>query len=171
MKVILLQDIPKVGEEGDVVGVKNGYGRNFLIPQGLAVLATDSAIKHNAELKRQASRKLSQKKEEQLKLAEELSKAEVVVEVKVGAEDRIFGTVTPTQVAVQLAAQGFEIDRRTIEIKDEIKALGVYTAEVRLSAEAIGKVKVRVEGEKTEAAEAPVDAPAEATEAAEETEE
>ena len=158
MKVILLQDIPKVGEEGDVVGVKDGYGRNYLIPQGLAILATDSAIKHNAELKRQASRKLSQKREEQLKLAEELSKAEVVVEVKVGAEDRIFGTVTPTQVAVQLAAQGFEVDRRIIEIKEEIKALGVYTAEVRLSAEAIGQVKVRVEGEKAEATEAPAEA-------------
>jgi len=171
MKVILLQDIPKVGEEGDVVGVKDGYGRNYLIPQGLAVLATDSAIKHNAELKRQASRKLSQKKEEQLKLAAELSKAEVVVEVKVGAEDRIFGTVTPTQVAVQLAAQGFEVDRRIIEIKEEIKALGVYTAEVRLSAEAIGQVKVRVEGEQAEATEAPVEAPAEAAEGVEETEE
>ena len=153
MKVILLQDIPKVGEEGDVVGVKDGFGRNYLIPQGLAILATDSAVKHNAEMKRQASRKLSQKKEEQLRLAEELSKVEVVVDVKVGAEDRIFGTVTPTQVAVQLAAQGFEIDRRTIEIKEEIKVLGVYTAEVRLSAEAIGQVKVRVEAAKDEEAE------------------
>lgn len=150
MKVILLQDIPKVGEEGDVVGVKNGYGRNYLIPQGLAVLATDSAIKHNAELKRQASRKLTQKKEEQARLAAELSKAEVVIEVKVGAEDRIFGTVTPTQVAVALAAQGFEVDRRIVEIKEEIKVLGVYTAQVRLSAEAIGEVKVRVEAAKDE---------------------
>ena len=153
MKVILLKDIPKVGEEGDVVGVKDGFGRNYLIPQGLAILATKSAIKHNAEMKRQASRKLSQKRDEQLRLAEELNNVEVVVVVKVGAEDRIFGTVTPTQVAVQLSAQGFDIDRRIIEIKEDIKVLGVYTAEVRLSAEAIGNVKVRVEAAKDDDAE------------------
>ena len=153
MKVILLKDIPKLGEEGDVVGVKDGYGRNYLIPQGLAILATKSAIKNNEELKRQASRKLVQKREEQQRLAGELSNTEVVVEVKVGAENRIFGTVTPTQVADQLKQQGFEIDRRTIEITEDIKVLGVYTADVRLSAEAIGHVKVRVEAATSEEAE------------------
>lgn len=154
MKVILLKDIPKLGEEGEVVGVKDGYGLNYLIPQGLAILATKSAVKNNAELKRQASRKLTQKREEQKQLAEQLSKAEVVVQVKVGAENRIFGTVTPTQVAVQLAQQGFDVDRRNIELTEDIKVLGVYTADVRLSAEAIGHVKVRVEAEASEEAEA-----------------
>ena len=154
MKVILLKDIPKLGEEGDVVGVKDGYGRNYLIPQGLAILATKSAMKNSEELKRQASRKLTKKREEQQRLAEDLNNVEVVVEVKVGAENRIFGTVTPTQVAVQLAQQGFDIDRRTIDITEEIKVLGVYTADVRLSADAIGHVKVRVEAEASAEAEA-----------------
>ncbi len=153
MKVILLKDVPKLGEEGEVVTVKDGYGRNYLIPQGLAHLATPSAIKANAEMKRQASRKIAKRKEEQIGLAEELSNTEVVVEVKVGEEDRIFGTVTPTQIAIQLAKQGFDIDRRVIELTEDIKTLGVYTAEVRLSSDAIGKVKVRVEAPAEEAEE------------------
>ena len=150
MKVILLQDIPKLGDQGDIVTVKNGFARNYLIPQQLAMLATKSAIKNSEELKRQASRKLAKRKDEQLRQAEELSKIEVVVEAKVGEENRIFGTVTPTQIAVQLAQQGFEIDRRSIEITEDIKVLGVYTADVRLSAEAIGHVKVRVVSESAE---------------------
>ncbi len=145
MKVILKKDIPKLGDEGQIVTVKNGYGRNFLIPQGLARLATDSAVKEHEEMMRQASRKIAQRKEENEKLAADLEKVEVVVEVKVGEENRIFGTVTPTQVGVQLAKQGFEIDRRRIEITEEIKVLGVYSANIKLSSEISAQVKVRVE--------------------------
>ena len=145
MKVILKQDIPKLGDEGEIVTVKNGYGRNYLIPQGLAKLATEGAIKEHEEMTRQASRKIAQRREEYEKLSAELEKVEVVVEVKVGEENRIFGTVTPTQVAVQLAKQGFEIDRRRIEINEEIKVLGVYTAHVRLASDISADVKVRVE--------------------------
>lgn len=153
MKVILKKDVHKLGDEGQIVNVKNGYGRNFLIPQGLARLATDGAIREHEEMMRQASRRIAQRNEENQKLAEDLGKVEVVVEVKVGEENRIFGTVTPTQVAVQLAKQGFDIDRRRIEIIEEIKVLGVYAATVKLTSEISAEVKVRVEpmAEETEA--------------------
>lgn len=150
MKVILKQDIPKLGDEGDIVTVKNGYGRNYLIPQGLARLATEGAIREHEEIMRQATRRIAQRKEENEKLASDLEKVEVVVEVKVGEENRIFGTVTPTQVGVQLAKQGYEIDRRRIEIEEEIKVLGVYTATIKLSSEISAQVKVRVEPMKEE---------------------
>jgi large subunit ribosomal protein L9 len=153
MKVILIKDVPNLGDEGHVVTVKNGYGRNFLIPQGLARLATPSAVKAHNEFLRQASRKIAMRKYELSGLGKELDMVEVVVEAKVGEEKRIFGTVTPTQVAVQLAKQGFEIDRRLIEINEEIKMIGIYSATVRLSSEAIAQVRVRVEPttEETEA--------------------
>lgn len=145
MKVILIQDVPNLGDEGSVVTVKNGFGRNYLIPQGLARLATPSAIKAHQEFLKQASRKIAQRKEEYAALVTELEKVEVVVEARVGEENRIFGTVTPTQVAVQLAKQGFEIDRRNISLNEDIKMIGVYAATVKLSSEAIAQVKVRVE--------------------------
>ena len=150
MKVILKKDVPKLGDEGEIVTVKNGYGRNFLIPQGLAKLATDGAIREHDEMIRQASRKIAQRNEENQKLAEDLNKVEVVVDVKVGEENRIFGTVTPTQVAVQLARQGYEIDRRRIEINEEIKMLGVYTANIKLGSDISAQVKVRVESQADE---------------------
>lgn len=153
MKVILKKDVPKLGDEGEIVTVKNGYGRNYLIPQGFAKLATEGAIREHDEMIRQASRKIAQRKEENQKLAEDLNKVEVVVEVKVGEENRIFGTVTPTQVAVQLARQGYEIDRRRIEINEEIKMLGVYTANIKLSSDISAQVKVRVESQTDESEE------------------
>lgn len=154
MKVILKKDVPKLGDEGEIVTVKNGYGRNYLIPQGLAKLATEGAIREHDEMVRQASRKIAQRKEENQKLADDLNKVEVVVEVKVGEENRIFGTVTPTQVGVQLAKQGYDIDRRRIEINEEIKVLGVYSANVKLSSDISAVVKVRVEPQTDESAEA-----------------
>ena len=151
MKVILKEDIPNLGDLGDVVTVKDGYGRNYLIPKKLAVQATPNALKEHQELMRQASRKLARRKDELAQLAAELEKVEIVVEAKVGEEDRIFGTVTPTQVGIQLSKQGFDIDRRRIEITEEIKMLGVYSAVVRLSSEISASVKVRVEPESEEA--------------------
>ena len=152
MKVILKKDILKLGDQGEIVNVKNGYGRNFLIPQGLARLATEGAIREQEEMMRQASRKIAQRNEENEQLAADLEKLEVVVEVKVGEENRIFGTVTPTQVAVQLAKQGFDIDRRRIELDEDVKMLGVFTATVKLTSSISTQVKVRVEPMVDEAA-------------------
>ncbi|MDZ4701751.1 MAG: 50S ribosomal protein L9 [Rhodothermales bacterium] len=145
MKIILIKDVIGLGEQGDVVTVKDGYGRNFLIPRLLGVMATPGAVKAVSEERRQASRKFAKRKDEQLALVAQLEKTEVVVHSRVGEENRIFGTVTPTQVGIELTKQGFEIDRRLIELNEDIRMIGVYSATVRLSSEAIAQVKVRVE--------------------------
>jgi len=128
MKVLLLQDVEKLGLEGEVVTVKDGYGRNYLIPKGLAIEATPSVLKDLEERRRQQARKLARQREEAQRMAEELAKTEVVIRAKVGEENRIFGTVTSTQVADYLAQKGFKIDRRRIEMPEDIRMLGVYTA-------------------------------------------
>jgi large subunit ribosomal protein L9 len=150
MKVLLLQDVEKLGHEGEVVTVRDGYGRNYLIPKGLAIQATPSVLKDLAERQRQQARKRARLREEAERVAAELAKTEVTIRAKVGEENRIFGTVTATQVAEYLAHQGFEIDRRRIEMPEDIRMLGVYTARIRLHPEVIATVKIRVEPEATE---------------------
>ncbi len=150
MKVLLLQDVEKLGHEGEVVTVRDGYGRNYLIPKGLAIQATPSVLKDLAERQRQQARKRARLREEAERVAAELAKTEVIIRAKVGEENRIFGTVTATQVAEYLARQGFEIDRRRIEMPEDIRMLGVYTARIRLHPEVIATVKIRVEPEATE---------------------
>jgi len=147
MKVILIKNFDNLGEEGTVVNVKDGYGQNFLIPNGIARLATKNAIKAQQEERRQASRKLSKKKDDALALAKQLGSVEVVVTAKVGEENRIFGSVTAQHVADGLAALGFAIDRKKVEIEDDIRVLGVYTAKVKIHSEVSADVKVRVEPE------------------------
>ncbi|CAM3312954.1 50S ribosomal protein L9 [Rhodothermus bifroesti] len=150
MKVLLLQDVEKLGHEGEVVTVRDGYGRNYLIPKGLAIQATPSVLKDLAERQRQQARKRARLREEADRMAAELAKTEVVIRAKVGEENRIFGTVTAAQVAEHLSRQGFEIDRRRIEMPEDIRMLGVYTARIRLHPEVTATVKIRVEPEASE---------------------
>ena len=144
MKVILLQDLDNLGEEGEVVSVKDGYGRNYLIPQGLAYLATPGAIKAHEEERRQAARKRAVAKEEAEAVAKELESMEVVVTARVGEENRIFGTVTSQQIAVELSQRGFDIDRRNIELNEDIRLIGVYTATVKVQSGVSAQLKIRV---------------------------
>ena len=144
MQVILLKEVDNLGDEGDIVDVKNGYGRNFLIPQGLALMATKGTIKAREEEQRQTARKKAQKKEDAQRVAKELENMEVVIAVRVGEENRIFGTVTPQQLAVELAQRGFDIDRRKIEFTEDIRVIGVYTAKVRVFPDVTANVKVQV---------------------------
>ncbi len=160
MKVILLQDVDNLGSEGEIVSVKDGYGRNYLIPQGWALMATPGAVKARHEEMRQQVRKRAQEKDNAQELKKQLDAAEVVVEAKVGEENRIFGTVTAQQVATRLAAQGFQIDRRQVDLSEDIRVIGVYTANVKLHTDVVAQVKVRVVPEGGEA-------PAEAESAAE----
>ena len=147
MKVILLKEVDNLGEAGDVVTVKNGYGRNFLIPQGMARLANKSSVKALEEERRQAARKRMQAKDDAINLAKELEKTDVVVHAKVGEENRIFGSVTPQQVALDLATKGFMLDRRKITLNEEIRLIGVYSATIKLHTDVEATVKVRVEPE------------------------
>ncbi|MDX1430648.1 MAG: 50S ribosomal protein L9 [Rhodothermales bacterium] len=146
MKVILIDDVDGLGQQGDVVTVKNGYGRNFLIPRGLALVATDSVIRHQQELRRQAAHKLLKKKEDAEALQKIIEKEEVVLHARVGEENRIFGSITAQQVALKLAERGLEVDRRKIDL-DEIRTVGVFTGTVKLHPEVAAKVKIRVEPE------------------------
>ncbi len=168
MKIILLQDVENLGDEGDIVTVKAGYGRNYLIPKGWARIATEGAVKARREEMRQQVRKRAQQRDNADLFKKEIEKVEVVIEAKVGEENRIFGTVTPQQVALKLATQGFNIDRRHVRLNEDIRLIGVYTATVKLHAEVEAQLKIRVVpegGEVTEAA--PAAEPTEAAPAAE----
>lgn len=149
MKVILLKELDNLGEAGDVVKVKNGYGRNYLIPQGLARLATPGAIKHAEEIRRQAAHKISKKKDDAEALAKTIEKTPVVIKAKVGEGNRLFGTVTSQQLAVELQNRGISVDRRKIDLED-IRTTGEYSASIKLHPEVSADLKVVVESESAE---------------------
>ena len=144
MKLILTQDVDNLGSRGEQVTVRDGYGRNFLIPRGLAVVANSSNLKRYQEEERQAAHKISRAKTDAAGLAERLQSVELTIPARVGEENRIFGTVTTQQVADALAAKGVEVDRRKIELDEEIRMLGVYTATLRLHRDVSAQVRVRV---------------------------
>ena len=132
MKLILLQDVANLGTKGDVVTVKDGFGRNYLIPRSLAIVANKSTLAMNEEMVRQSARKREGNRKAALELAEQLNSVKLTIAVKTGEDDRIFGTVTTQQIADLLTEKGFNIDRKRIAIKEEIKTLGEYRAEVSL---------------------------------------
>ncbi len=144
LKIVLLSDVEKLGQAGDMVTVKDGYARNFLIPVGMAVRADPRNLKL-LEAQRKAAeagamRELRTHKALSLKLA----KTELAARVQVGEEERVFGAVTSADIADLLTAQGIEIDRRIIDLPEPIKALGVYTIPIKLHADVEAHVKVRV---------------------------
>ena len=147
MKIILLQELENLGQEGDVVTVKDGYARNYLIPRGMARIATAGTIRAVEEERRQASRKLAAGADSARRVASQLETVEVVVPVRVGEENRIFGSVTAAQLAEQLASKGFDLDRRSIELNEEIRTTGEYTANARLHRDVSATFKVRVVAE------------------------
>ncbi|MCY3486933.1 MAG: 50S ribosomal protein L9 [Rhodothermaceae bacterium] len=144
MKVILLTDVPNLGNEGEVISVKNGYGRNWLIPQRLAQMATPGAVRAFEDQMRQQARRRAQERNNAEEIKNQLENAVVNIEAKVGEENRIFGTITSQQVALGLAVQGFNIDRRIITINEDIKVLGEYTATIKLHAEVHAQLSVHV---------------------------
>ena len=135
MEVILKQDIHTLGYKNDIVTVKNGYGRNYLIPTGVAILATESAKKMHAENMRQSAHKQEKIKNEALELAKKLEAVSLTLGAKTSTTGKIFGSVNNIQIAEALEAKGFEIDRKVIVIKDAIKEIGKYTATVKLHKE------------------------------------
>jgi len=133
MEIILKEDIENLGYKNDVVNVKNGYGRNFLIPNGLAVIATSSSKKMMEETLKQRAHKEAKLVEEAESMAEKLGKLSVQVQTKAGEKGKIFGSVNNIQVAKALKDAGFEIDRKNIIIDQEhIKELGKYEAKLKL---------------------------------------
>ncbi len=144
MKVILLKDIETLGSAGEVVEVKNGYGRNFLIPRNEALVATVANMAQ-FESRRKQQETLSERDRRAAEaLAKKLEAESITAQVKVGEEDRLFGSVTAQNIAELLDEKGYEIDRRAILLEDPIRELGVYNVEMRLHPEVTTAVKLWV---------------------------
>jgi len=136
MEIILKQDIPSLGYKNEVVTVKNGYGRNFLIPKGVAILATDSAKKVMAENLKQRAHKLEKVKNEAIELKEKLADVKITLGAKTSSTGKIFGSVNNIQLSAALQKEGYNIERKNILVRgDTIKEVGEYTAKIKLHKE------------------------------------
>ena len=149
MEIILKEDIAGLGYKNDIVKVKDGYGRNYLIPQGKAVIATESAKKVLAENERQRAHKLAKIKADAEAQAAKLNGVKVTISAKVNEDGTIFGGVGAAQVAEALAAKGFEIDRKAI-VAETVKQAGEYTATINLHKEVKAEVAFEVVAEVAE---------------------
>jgi len=147
MKIILKEDVSGLGYKDDVVEVKNGYGRNYLIPTGKAVIATESALKVLAENQRQRAHKLAKIKADAEELAAKLKDVKLTIGAKTSATGTIFGSVNSIQIAEALEKLGFNIDRKIIEIKEAVKEVGNYTATVKLHKEVAVEIPFEVVAE------------------------
>jgi large subunit ribosomal protein L9 len=147
MKVILKQDVRQVGLKDDVLNVKNGYANNFLLPKGLAIVANESNLKMLAENTRQATYKQDKVKKDALGMSDSLNDLSITLGAKAGANGKIFGSITPLQLAQALKGKGYEVDRRKIVFDQDIKNVGQYTATINLHKEVSVKVNVEVVAE------------------------
>ncbi len=142
MKVILRKDVDTLGKIGDLITVKDGYARNYLIPRNIAFVATDSNVKALEEEKKQQARKLEKEKKSSEALAGQLEKTSVTIKMKVGEDDKLFGSVTSQMIADALQEKGVTLDKRQIELEDTLKSLGIFDVNVKLAGGVVGKVKV-----------------------------
>jgi large subunit ribosomal protein L9 len=147
MQVILLEDVSNLGYKDDIVTVKSGYGRNYLIPQKKAIIASESAQKVLAENLRQRAHKLEKIKKDAQALADKLKDVTLTIGAKTSSTGTIFGSVTNIQIADELAKKGFEVDRKTISIKDPVKEVGNYKATIKLHKEVSVEIPFEVVSE------------------------
>ncbi len=144
MKIILKEDLKDLGKCGEVIQVKDGYARNYLFPKNLAIPATKGNLRSINEVTRQKKIRDDKKIKGDEKLKADLEKISITAEVRVGEEDRIFGSVTSQDIAGLLKEKGFEVDKRKIELDEPIKALGVYTIPVKIHGELVANLKLWV---------------------------
>ena len=144
MRVILLRDVESLGSAGEVVQVKDGFGRNFLIPRQEALIATDASVAQFESRRKQHEAVAERERRAAEALAKKLETDSLTAQVKVGEEDRLFGSVTVQNVAELLEEKGYEIERRAIHLQDAIRELGVYNVEVRLHPDVKATVKLWV---------------------------
>jgi large subunit ribosomal protein L9 len=142
MKVILRKNSEKLGSMSDVVSVKDGYARNYLIPRGIAYEATEGSLRQLEEERKQQSRSNDKERKKAETLATQLEKISITIKMKVGEEDKIFGSVTSQMISDALAEKEITLDKRHIELEEPLKALGIYDVPVKLSGGVVGKVKV-----------------------------
>ena len=144
MKVILRENVPNVGKIGDILTVADGFGRNFLLPRNLAMLANERNVGEMEHKKRIAASRLAKAKAEAQTIADKMNCLALSVTRHAGEDGRLFGTVTTREVADLLAEQGFHIDRRDLVVPDSIKALGEYPITIKLHGEISVKVTLTV---------------------------
>jgi len=149
MKIIFLQDVPRVAKAGEIKEVADGYGRNFLIPQKLAVIADPSTLNTlEAQIKKETSSQ-AQTEEEMTDLAHQLDGKEITLKAKAGAKEQLYGSITSADIAAELQNNGLVVDKRKIEIAEPIRQLGSHEVAIRLAKDAIPKIKVIVIEEET----------------------
>jgi len=144
MKIILRQDHGKLGKIGDLVEVKDGYARNYLIPRNIGYLANAGNLRKLEEEKKQHTTNQTRELQHSQKMSAELDKVSVTLKVKVGEDEKLFGSVTSQMISEALVEKGLTIDKRIIELDEPIKALGIYTVNIKLHSDVTGKVKVWV---------------------------
>ena len=144
MKILLRQDHDKLGTAGTVVNVKPGFARNYLIPKGIALVATPKNVKFYENEKKVINQSKQKEKRQSAELAKTLETVSCTITVQVGEEDKLFGSVTSQNIAEALLAQGYEIDKRKILLDEPIKSLGIYSVPVKLHQDVEAKVKVWV---------------------------
>ncbi|MDP1994353.1 MAG: 50S ribosomal protein L9 [Ignavibacteria bacterium] len=144
MKVILRQTIDTLGQIGEIVDVKDGYAQNYLIPKQYAYLALKGNLKAIEEEKKQLQKRKDKEVDEAKALAAELEKVSIQISVQVGEEDKIFGSVTSQMIADKLKEKGFDIEKRKIEIDEQIKSLGIYDVKVKVHQAVLANIKVWV---------------------------
>jgi large subunit ribosomal protein L9 len=151
MEVILKEDVNKLGHRGDVVKVADGYGRNFLLPQKLAMEATAANKVVIEQMKQSAVRQSAREKSEAELLVKQLNQVELVFARKVGENEHLFGSVTSSEIAHQLEQKGFNIDRRKLQLEEPLRQLGEFHVPVKLHREVTAHIKVTVKAEENEA--------------------
>jgi large subunit ribosomal protein L9 len=144
MQVILKDDVHNLGKAGELVKVKPGYGRNYLIPQGKAVMATASNVKEIEHHKKLIAAKNAQLAKDAQSMADKLAAIEVQIERQAGEEDKLFGSVTSRDIADALKDKGVTVDHRKIHLEDPIKTIGYHTIDIKLGSSVTGKIKVVV---------------------------
>ncbi|MCS6875393.1 MAG: 50S ribosomal protein L9 [Aquificaceae bacterium] len=149
MKVVLVKDLEGYGVFGDVVSVKDGFARNYLIPRGIALPATEGNLKHVKGILSQRARKLQKEKEKARELAKKMEGLMLDIYRRVGEKGRLFGSVTAQEIAQALKEKGFDVDRKKIVIKTPIKEVGIYTITLKLYTDVSVDLKVEVKPEKT----------------------
>jgi large subunit ribosomal protein L9 len=147
MKLILREDVPNLGRGGEVVDVKPGYGRNFLLPRKLAVVANPKNLRDIEHQKQVATAKAAKLKASAEAVAKRLADTPVTLKRKVGEQDKLYGSVTAMDIAEALAARGLQIDRRSIDLAEPLKTVGEFEVPVKLHHEVAGKAKVKIEAE------------------------
>jgi large subunit ribosomal protein L9 len=147
MKLILREDVEHLGKGGELVEVKPGYGRNFLLPRGLAVLANPKNVRELDHQRKMAEAKAAKLKASAEAVAKRLADTPVTLKRKVGEQDKLYGSVTALDIVEALASRGLQLERRTIDLPEPLKTLGDFEVPVKLHREVIGKAKVKVEAE------------------------